>query len=311
MKAPVKGFVAKSYPQGNIVNWFGDDEVLYSRAISGLKGHNGIDIVAPWGTPIFAVEGGRVSDLKSDPAGYGRHLRITTPEGVEWTYGHLARIDVQLGQEVKEGDQIALMGNSGFVVSGATPYWEFNPYAGTHLHLGKRPANFNYQNGYFGSVDFRADLEAVSADNKVPTQLTFISLLNQLVIAYQKLISRRKLVNAIIQVESGGNDWAIGDQHLVDWAYGPLQIRKPYLDDVNKANGTYYVPRDMLGNRRLSIWVFEKYMDIYASEKMLGRPARNEDIARIHNGGPQGYKSEATKEYWQRILKVEPTLINT
>jgi murein DD-endopeptidase MepM/ murein hydrolase activator NlpD len=47
----------------------------------------------------------------------------------------LTRIDVFLGQQVEAGAQIGLMGNTGFIVSGLTPYWRYNPYAGTHLHL--------------------------------------------------------------------------------------------------------------------------------------------------------------------------------
>jgi len=36
-----------------------------------------------------------------------------------------------------------------------------------------------------------------------------------------------KLTQALIQVESGGDDWAIGDKKLKKKAYGPVQVRQP------------------------------------------------------------------------------------
>lgn len=57
------------------------------------------------------------------------------------------------------------------------------------------------------------------------------------------------LIGALIKVESDGNDKAIGDHHLAQKAYGALQIRKPYVDDVNRVFKTNYRAEDMLGNR--------------------------------------------------------------
>jgi murein DD-endopeptidase MepM/ murein hydrolase activator NlpD len=209
MKAPIKDFKCKKFPEGNITQWFGENPVLYGKFCQEnmcLAGHNGIDIVSPWGTPILCVETGQVADVKENPDGYGKYIRITTKTNREWTYGHLSRIDVKIGQEVGDSEQIGLMGNTGFVVSGATPYWQYNPYAGTHLHLGLRLIKYtpngwsynyslpkftvlNYTNGYFGSVDYQKELEEASVANEkpeddsviIPLQLTVISLLNQII----------------------------------------------------------------------------------------------------------------------------------
>lgn len=110
-----------------------------------------------------------------------------------------------------------------------------------------------------------------------------------------------KLIDALIEVESGGDDGAIGDNHLVNRAYGPLQIRKPYVTDVNTRYGTSFKAEDCLGNRALSIAIFGLYMNIYAKSSRLGHPPTAEDIARIHNGGPNGYKNAATAPYWARV----------
>lgn len=123
----------------------------------------------------------------------------------------------------------------------------------------------------------------------------------------QKLLeskdSRKTLVDALIQVESGGDDNAIGDKHLKDKAYGCLQIRKPCITDVNKLWGTNYKAEDMLGNRELSVKTFHAYMSLYATEKALGRAVTDEDRARIWNGGPSGWKNKSTLGYWEKAKK--------
>ena len=43
------------------------------------------------------------------------------------------------------------------------------------------------------------------------------------------------------------------------------------------------------------------YMNRYATEERLGRPVTFEDIARIHNGGPNGHRKEITKKYWKKV----------
>lgn len=109
------------------------------------------------------------------------------------------------------------------------------------------------------------------------------------------------LIEALIWVESSdkkhplGNDQAIGDVLLPDKAYGPLQIRKPYVDDVNKIYGPKYRAEDCLGNRTLSIDICQKYLDIYAKKKS------DEFKARCHNGGPTGYQRPSTLAYWQKV----------
>lgn len=173
MKLPFAKCVLKAQPTGSITQYFAENPALYSRF--GLKGHSGIDLVAPHGTPMVAVESGTVINVKNDPEGYGKHVRILSTKSYnglyrEWTYGHCNTISVKVGDKVKEGDVIATMGNTGFVVSGSTPYWKFNPYAGTHVHLScryvKKTAKGwayegsgikievqDYQNGYRGAVD--------------------------------------------------------------------------------------------------------------------------------------------------------------
>jgi murein DD-endopeptidase MepM/ murein hydrolase activator NlpD len=192
MISPIVGYKNRKYPEGSITQFFAENQKLY--ASMNINGHNGIDIVAPWGTPIFAVEGGIVYDVKNTPTGYGMHVRILNTEN-EWTYGHLSAMNVEIGQTVVAGQCIGNMGNTGFVVSGPTPYWSYNPYAGTHLHLTCRKVGqtaaalveangykfyvSNYANGYMGAVPFTIPDD--TTNEPVTSYLTVISLLNQLI----------------------------------------------------------------------------------------------------------------------------------
>lgn len=112
-----------------------------------------------------------------------------------------------------------------------------------------------------------------------------------------------RLIRALIQVESHGKDNAIGDKHMREKAYGPLQIRKPCVDDVNRRFGTKIRSEDLLGNRSLSIWVCRKYLEMYATTQRLGRVPTEEDRARIWNGGPTGWQKQSTIQYWVKVKK--------
>lgn len=117
------------------------------------------------------------------------------------------------------------------------------------------------------------------------------------------------LLDAIRQVESGGDACAIGDKHLFNKAYGPYQIREPYYNDAVRANpsladgGRSFKDVWGRGSEQYSEEVIKNYMGRYATEARLGRPPTDEDIARIHNGGPNGYKNPNTIGYWNKVLR--------
>lgn len=109
-----------------------------------------------------------------------------------------------------------------------------------------------------------------------------------------------------MQVESQGDVNAHGDKHLSDQAYGPMQIRQPVCDDVNKVYGTNFRAEDFLGYTAKSLAVFWLYMSIYATTAKLGRAPTNEDRARIWNGGPSAWNPaspmhDATDGYWAEV----------
>ena len=42
-------------------------------------------------------------------------------------------------------------------------------------------------------------------------------------------------------------------------------------------------------------------MNRYATAARLGHSPTDEDIARIHNGGPNGYRRSSTVGYWNKV----------
>jgi hypothetical protein len=113
-----------------------------------------------------------------------------------------------------------------------------------------------------------------------------------------------KLIEALIKVESNGDDNARGDLHLKHKAYGCLQIREPVCIDVNRRYGTNHHAEDCLGNRELSIKICKLYIDMYARDSRLGHAPTDEDRARIWNGGPNGWRYASTQGYWKQVHKV-------
>jgi soluble lytic murein transglycosylase-like protein len=107
------------------------------------------------------------------------------------------------------------------------------------------------------------------------------------------------LILALIAVESSGNDQAIGDGGL---AYGPLQIHASYVADASEFAKKDWKHEDAF-DRETAIDMFLAYMSRYATEKRIGRPVTIMDMARIHNGGPNGYKKKATLVYWEKVKK--------
>lgn len=83
--------------------------------------HYGIDIAAVTGTPIVAAAGGTVIDA-GWRRGYGYMVRIDHKNGWSSVYGHASRLFVKAGQDVRSGEKIAAVGQTG----NAT---------GPHLHL--------------------------------------------------------------------------------------------------------------------------------------------------------------------------------
>lgn len=74
--------------------------------------HDGIDIAARTGTPVYATASGIVSQSHFEN-GYGKLIVIDHGYGYKTFYGHNSKLVVKVGQRVKRGDLVASSGNTG------------------------------------------------------------------------------------------------------------------------------------------------------------------------------------------------------
>lgn len=74
--------------------------------------HKGVDWATPTGTPVYASCGGTVAKAGWG-SGYGYVVYINHEDGRQTRYGHLSKVLVSVGQKVKQGERIALSGNTG------------------------------------------------------------------------------------------------------------------------------------------------------------------------------------------------------
>ncbi len=98
-------------------------EVLSPFGPRGRRGkfHAGFDIRAAMGTPVYAAADGLVVEAENGGA-YGKVVVIDHGGGYATAYAHLDSRQVEVGQEVKAGEQIALSGRSG---NATTPHLHY------------------------------------------------------------------------------------------------------------------------------------------------------------------------------------------
>jgi len=74
--------------------------------------HAGLDFKGPIGAPIFAAAKGKVS-FAGVKSGYGNCIEVDHGNGLVTRYAHMSGFRAQVGQTVKAGDQIGLIGSTG------------------------------------------------------------------------------------------------------------------------------------------------------------------------------------------------------
>ena len=120
----------------------------------GYWGHKGVDILAPYGTPIWAAENGYVVEAAYDGAwngGRGNYVVIQGDSGLKTLYYHASEVVVYKGQRVTAGDCIAYVGLTGqtyayhlhFGVQVGETYLNPTDYLPSHQ------MNANYINSYY------------------------------------------------------------------------------------------------------------------------------------------------------------------
>jgi|TARA_R110000851_G_scaffold175170_2_gene321453 hypothetical protein len=111
----------------------------------------------------------------------------------------------------------------------------------------------------------------------------------------------RDLIDALIYVESGGIENAIGDRHFKKPSVGVLQLRPIMVREVNRIlkrrNSTNrYTLQDRFSKSK-SIEMFLIWKGFHHEGSSF------EKIARGWNGGPRGHKKKSTLKYWRKVQK--------
>ena len=127
---PYFPFLGRVWPTDyrTITQHYGARKKYYSKF--GLPdGHEGTDFRAPTGTPVYAIDHGRVKSTHLNPKpksqgghNYGLHIRIAHSNAYESISAHLDTIYVRPGELVRPAQMIGRAGNTG------------NSF-GAHLHL--------------------------------------------------------------------------------------------------------------------------------------------------------------------------------
>jgi murein DD-endopeptidase MepM/ murein hydrolase activator NlpD len=144
------------------------------RGFPAVFMHEGIDLAAPTGTPIYAASDGIVVGATAN-GGYGNWIRIDHPRKLSTVYGHLSEFapGIREGVQVSQGDLIGFVGNTG-------------RSTGSHLHFeivsgGKAVDPLSYpeiKREQLHGADlkrFREQVQRARAERDRETALTLVS----------------------------------------------------------------------------------------------------------------------------------------
>ncbi len=121
---PERGSMADPVEGGTVTSGFG----WRLDPINGKRSwHNGVDIKAEEGTPVLAAESGKVIFSGVDPE-FGNMVILEHPNGLQSLYGHNGSLNVNVGDTIQKGTEIATVGSTGRAI-------------GAHLHFEIRKAD--------------------------------------------------------------------------------------------------------------------------------------------------------------------------
>jgi murein DD-endopeptidase MepM/ murein hydrolase activator NlpD len=123
-----RGSLASPVSGGRISSTYG---ARMHPILGYLRMHAGIDIAAPYGTPIRAVAEGTVT-YSGWHGGHGNYVKVNHAGGLATGYGHMSKIAARVGQKITRGQVIGYVGSTGLST-------------GPHLHyeLFKNGASIN------------------------------------------------------------------------------------------------------------------------------------------------------------------------
>ena len=89
-----------------------DYGMRWHPVMGGRRAHKGVDLAGPTGTPVRATADGVVGRAEWYSS-YGLYVALEHGANIETRYGHMSRLNVASGQQVRKGDIIGFIGSTG------------------------------------------------------------------------------------------------------------------------------------------------------------------------------------------------------
>ncbi|MCH2022260.1 MAG: M23 family metallopeptidase [Saprospiraceae bacterium] len=122
------------------------------------KMHTGIDFGARRGTPIYATGDGKIARIEYKRTGYGRNVVIDHGYGYKTLYAHMSKVKTKVGQKVKRGEIIGLVGSSG---TSTSPHVHYEV-----LYKGKKINPLPFCLDGLSPEEYKAFVIAATAENQ-------------------------------------------------------------------------------------------------------------------------------------------------
>jgi len=117
--------------------------------------HTGMDFPSETGTPVYATGDGKVINVESNYWGYGNIVLIDHGFGYQTMYAHLSAFKAKIGQVVKRGEVIGLVGSTG---KSTAPHLHYEV-----LRNGEKVNPVNYYYNDLSPAEYEEMLKAASS----------------------------------------------------------------------------------------------------------------------------------------------------
>ena len=109
------------------------------------------------------------------------------------------------------------------------------------------------------------------------------------------------LLAAMCEVESNCDPTKVGKDNEIGWYQILPDFWTDALEHDPSIGGEY---EDVAKDKEYAEKIILAYWDRYATIDRLGRIPTDEDRARIHNKGPNGYKKDSSIDYWNKVKAI-------
>lgn len=137
----------------------------------GRRMHQGMDFSMAIGNPVFSTGDGVVEEINFNFRGYGNEIVIDHGYGYKTRYAHLNTVEVTEGMEVKRGEKIGTVGNTG---KSTAPHLHYEV-----MRMGAKVNPYNYMDVKMPVEEYKAMIDQVRDDLRKDKKLSTSELLKR------------------------------------------------------------------------------------------------------------------------------------